>query len=90
MKTATLSIIQERMPAGTSEVSHYHQRAHQFFFVLAGTATLVVNGVTHHLQAQQGLEVPPLTPHQLRNESAADLVFTVTSQPPSHGDRILV
>ncbi|PJJ60420.1 cupin domain-containing protein [Hymenobacter chitinivorans] len=90
VKTAALSIIQERMPAGAREVSHYHERAYQFFFVLAGEATLEINGVPHRLQAQQGLAVPPLVVHQLRNESGQELHFTVTSQPPSHGDRILV
>ncbi|TGE28599.1 cupin domain-containing protein [Hymenobacter metallicola] len=90
VRTPALSIIQERMPVGAAEVMHYHQRAHQFFFVLSGEATLEVHGVIHRLQAHQGLEVPPLSPHQLRNESAHELLFTVTSQPPSHGDRILV
>jgi mannose-6-phosphate isomerase-like protein (cupin superfamily) len=88
--TQALSIIQERMPAGTSEMRHYHERAHQFFFVLSGEATMEINGLTHRLQAHEGIEVPPLVPHQLRNESAQDLLFTVTSAPKSHGDRILI
>jgi mannose-6-phosphate isomerase-like protein (cupin superfamily) len=41
-----------------------------------------------HLQAHEGIEVPPGTPHQLRNESSADLHFLVISQPNSHGDRV--
>jgi len=90
VKTEALSIIQERMPPGTREAWHYHERARQFFFVLAGEATLEVAGVVHRLQAHQGLEVPPLVPHQLRNDSAQDLIFTVTSAPKSHGDRINV
>ncbi|UOQ51658.1 cupin domain-containing protein [Hymenobacter cellulosivorans] len=90
VKTPVLSIIQERMPSGAQEVRHYHERAYQFFFVLAGEATLEINGVAHRLQAQQGLAVPPRAVHQLRNESGQELHFTVTSQPPSHGDRILV
>jgi mannose-6-phosphate isomerase-like protein (cupin superfamily) len=35
-----LSVIQERVPPGRREVRHYHQQAHQFFFVLSGRATL--------------------------------------------------
>jgi len=42
VKTAELSVIHERMPAGTSEAQHFHRRARQFFFVLSGTAVLVV------------------------------------------------
>jgi mannose-6-phosphate isomerase-like protein (cupin superfamily) len=89
VKTEALSIIQERMPPGTSEVRHYHERARQFFFVLAGEATLEAGGITHRLQAHQGLEIPPRLAHQLRNAGAVELIFTVTSAPKSHGDRVI-
>ena len=36
VRTPELSVIQERMPPGTSEVRHRHGRARQFFFVLSG------------------------------------------------------
>ena len=90
VKSDALSIIQERMPPGTSEVNHYHEQARQFFFVLSGEATLEINGEKTVLQAQQGIEVPAGMPHQMRNESTADVVFLVTSSPKSHGDRVEV
>lgn len=90
VKSDALSIIQERMPPGTSEVTHYHRQARQFFFVLSGEATLSINGATATLQAQQGIEVPAGVAHQIRNESAADVIFLVTSVPKSHGDRVEV
>ncbi len=83
-----LSIIQERVPAGGSEVKHYHENAEQFFFVLSGVVTLEVDGVSHNLLAQQGLHVPTGVPHQLSNRSDADCWFIVASTPPSHGDRV--
>jgi mannose-6-phosphate isomerase-like protein (cupin superfamily) len=82
-----LSIIHERMPPGTSEVRHFHHYAHQFFFVLRGTATLEIDGKREILQAQQGLEVPRNCLHQMLNESDHELEFLVISHPPSHGDR---
>src|SRR5438046_570734 len=88
VKSDALSIIQERMPPGTSEVNHYHEKARQFFFVLSGEATLEINSESTVLQAQQGIEVPAGTPHQMRNESTAEVVFIVTSMPKSHGDRV--
>lgn len=90
VRSDALSIIQERMPPGTVEVTHYHVQARQFFFVLAGEATFAIDGETFTLQAQQGIEVPAGVPHQIRNESEADVVFLVTSMPKSHGDRIEV
>lgn len=84
------SVIQERMPPGTAEVRHLHRAAWQFFFVLVGTATLELDGVCHALRAREGLEVPAGVAHQMRNESGTDLEFLVFSQPPSHGDRVVV
>ena len=87
-KSAGLSVIQERVPAGCSEVRHLHKRAEQFFYVLSGVATMEVNEQEHVLCAQQGMHIPANTPHQLKNNGEEDLVILVVSTPPSHGDRI--
>lgn len=83
-----LSVIEESMAPGTSEVRHYHQRAQQFFFVLAGQATMEADGQVIQLSAGQGLRIVPGMPHQLRNASSKPVRFLVISQPPSHGDRV--
>jgi mannose-6-phosphate isomerase-like protein (cupin superfamily) len=90
VKSAELSVIQERMPPGTAEVRHYHNRASQFFYVLSGTATMELNGEEQILQPRQGIEVPPGAPHQMFNRSSEPLEFLVFSQPASHGDRVIV
>ncbi|UFH52871.1 cupin domain-containing protein [Spirosoma sp. KNUC1025] len=90
VKSDSLSIIQERMPSGTAEVKHYHHHARQFFFVLSGEASMEIDGKTVILKPNQGVEIPPLVAHQMRNDSDGELVFTVTSTPKSHGDRIVV
>jgi mannose-6-phosphate isomerase-like protein (cupin superfamily) len=83
-----LSVIQERMPRGTAEVTHYHARSRQFFFVLAGTLTIQIDGQTHVLNREHGLEIPPKVSHRVCNESDADVSFLVISVPPAQGDRI--
>ena len=85
-----LSVIQERMPPGTTEVRHFHRLARQFFFVLQGSASLESAGVEHLLGPHEGLEVPPGTPHQISNSGSTHLVFLVISSPHSHGDRKLI
>jgi hypothetical protein len=35
VKNPQLSVILERMPAGASEVRHFHAKAQQFFFMLS-------------------------------------------------------
>lgn len=88
LKVPGLSVTQERVPPGRYEVRHYHQHAHQFFYVLSGVATLEVDGLVMKVGAQQGCSVPPKVPHRLSNEDAEDLQFLVVSTPLSHGDRV--
>jgi mannose-6-phosphate isomerase-like protein (cupin superfamily) len=87
LRAQNLSVIEERMPPGTCEARHWHARARQFFYVLAGTLTLEVEGETHLLGARTGLELPQGTAHQAFNATNADVEFLVISEPPSHGDR---
>lgn len=82
-----LSVIEESMPPGAAEVRHRHTRARQFFYVLAGEATLELDGCAYRLSPGQGLHVPPGCAHQMRNESDAVVRFLVVSAPKSHGDR---
>ena len=85
-----LSVIRERMPPGAFEARHLHHRARQFFFVLAGTAVLELDGLSHELRSGEGLEVPPGVPHQITNSGTEPVEFLVVSHPHSHGDRSMV
>lgn len=85
--TPNLSVIQERVPSGSAEVRHLHNRAEQFFYVLIGFATLEVAGTIHVLGPNEGFHVPAGVPHTLSNQHEQILEFLVVSTPPSHGDR---
>lgn len=87
VRAQNLSIVEERMPPGSREQRHWHARARQFFYVLEGTLTLEVEGVTHVLPARSGIELPQGTAHQAFNASDADVEFLVISEPPTYGDR---
>jgi mannose-6-phosphate isomerase-like protein (cupin superfamily) len=87
VQTESLSVIEERMPPGSSEVRHLHRRARQFFYVIEGALHIEVEECHHHLRAGDGLEIPPAATHQVRNDGAGEARFLVVSQPPSHGDR---
>ena len=84
-----LSVIQEQMPPGTREARHFHRKSRQFFFVLRGTARIEMNGNQYQLLPQDGLEIPPDTPHQIFNESNENLEFLLVSSPATAGDRVL-
>jgi mannose-6-phosphate isomerase-like protein (cupin superfamily) len=42
------------------------------------------------LNPQEGVEVPPLVPHQMFNKTNVEVEFLVISQPTSKGDRVLI
>lgn len=83
-----ISVIQEHVPAGKSEVTHFHNVARQFFYILEGTAAMQIHEETITLKPGEGIEIPPKMPHQFRNDSEADVSFLVISIPKSHGDRV--
>jgi mannose-6-phosphate isomerase-like protein (cupin superfamily) len=83
-------VLQEYMPPGISEVQHLHRQAYQFFLILAGTATLEINGQYMYLYPFEGAAIPPSVAHQMRNVSDAPLEFLVMSQPNSRDDRVLL
>jgi len=85
--SSNLSVIQEQVPSGSSEVRHLHNRAEQFFYVLHGIATLEIAGSIHELRPNEGFHVPARSPHTLSNKHDSMLEFLVISTPPSHGDR---
>ncbi len=82
-----LSVIEERMPPGSSETRHYHAVSRQFFYVLRGELVVECGSERWEIGERHGLELPPGVVHQVRNEGAVDAEFLVVSQPPSHGDR---
>jgi mannose-6-phosphate isomerase-like protein (cupin superfamily) len=87
VKRTDVSVIQERMPPGSSEIRHLHRQAWQFFFVLRGEATLEVNRKVSVLKIDH--EVLPGVPHQIFNKSEQELEILVISKSPSHGDRVV-
>ena len=90
LKTDSLSVIQEKMPAGTSEQLHYHTNAQQLFYILAGTATFILATDTLTLHKGESIHIEKGTKHCIANHSEMDLDFLVISEPKAHGDRTQV
>ena len=80
-------IIHEKMPPETCEKRHYHSVSRQFFFVLDGVLTMELEGKAHRIVAQQGIEIPPGSKHQARNDTGSPVEFIVISHPTTRGDR---
>jgi mannose-6-phosphate isomerase-like protein (cupin superfamily) len=88
VKNEQLTVIEEQMPSGTAETLHKHMKSRQFFYVLRGSAVMEHGGTVTELLAGVGLEIPPGIPHRIINRSGNAVEFLVTSQPPSHADRV--
>jgi len=88
VKTDSVNIIEERLPAGRGETLHLHKKALQSFYVLKGEATFEADGKTSVVHQGEAFVVQPGTKHRVQNNSKQDLEILVTSQPPSHGDRV--
>jgi mannose-6-phosphate isomerase-like protein (cupin superfamily) len=80
-------VIHEKMPAGTSEKRHFHSVSRQFFFVLDGVLSMELEGKMHNIKALQGLEIPPGSKQQARNDTEFPVEFIVISHPTTRGDR---
>jgi len=87
VKQDSLSVIEEKMPAGTAEERHRHATARQFFYVLSGALTFEMEGLTHVLAAGSGIEVPPGAVHTAANAGPEEARFLLVSVPPARGDR---
>ena len=88
LRSDSLSVIQERMPAGTAEQYHFHERAQQLFYILKGRATFILDNKEQTVREGESLHIPPLIKHCIKNLETEDLHFLVISEPKSHGDRV--
>ena len=82
-----LTVVEEFAPPGNAEIRHMHHQSRQFMYVLSGEITIEVEHDTLVLKAGEGIEIPPQTYHQFRNESQDDARYLVISSPRSVNDR---
>lgn len=88
LKSDSLNVILEKMPAGTSEKLHYHKNAQQLFYILSGSATIFFNGKKIELQANESLHIPIGISHCVENNNPVELSFLLISEPRVQTDRI--
>jgi len=82
-----LSIKQEIIPPNSKEEFHFHKTAQQFFFILKGVATFIVNEEIFEVEEQSGFHIAPNQVHLIENKSNVDLEFLVISNPSTNNDR---
>lgn len=88
LNTVGLSVIQEKMPVGTSESRHFHNRSQQLFYVLSGLASFEIEGQVFTVKPGESIHVLKGMKHCIANRGMEDLAFLVISEPKAHGDRV--
>ncbi|MGE8511107.1 MAG: cupin domain-containing protein [Chryseobacterium culicis] len=86
--TQSLSVKQEKVPAGTSEKLHFHKVAEQFFYILKGEAAFYINEEKFLIGQGESISIEAGSKHFISNESTEEIEFLVISNPPTDHDRI--
>ena len=88
VKTKNLSVIQEIMPPYTKEKRHLHNKSQQFFYILSGTASFIIENDLIQVNKGSGIHIQPKIKHQIQNNQSFELEFLVISEPTTKNDRI--
>jgi mannose-6-phosphate isomerase-like protein (cupin superfamily) len=75
LKNPKLTVIQEEMPPGSSDLLHFHHKAKQLFYILRGEATMEIGDKFVELKPSQSLHIAPGNPHCIRNTGLSALKF---------------
>jgi len=87
LNSENLSIKKEVIPPNSKEQFHFHKIAQQFFFILKGVATFIVEDETFEVDEKAGFNIAPNKVHLIENRSNVDLEFLVISNPATNNDR---
>jgi mannose-6-phosphate isomerase-like protein (cupin superfamily) len=90
LDSENLSIKQETIPPNSKEQLHFHKNAQQFFFILKGEATIILDGKVFEVAENSGFHIAPNKNHLVENKSDIDLEFLVISNPSTNNDRFAV
>jgi mannose-6-phosphate isomerase-like protein (cupin superfamily) len=85
-----MAVIAERMPPDRAEARHYHQRARQLIYLIAGRLSIDLGGTLFELGPGQALQVPPGRRHEVTNPGPDVAEFLIFSAPSTRDDRIEV
>jgi mannose-6-phosphate isomerase-like protein (cupin superfamily) len=69
------------LPPGKSSPTHYHKKTEETYYILAGTASMVVNGEQFSMTPGQTCYLDPGDVHRIENNGGGDLEFLAFCTP---------
>jgi mannose-6-phosphate isomerase-like protein (cupin superfamily) len=70
------------IPPGGSSAGHYHNVAEETYYILRGTARMVIDEASFELAPGQVCLIQPLERHQIFNVGEEELEFIAVCAPP--------
>jgi mannose-6-phosphate isomerase-like protein (cupin superfamily) len=69
------------IPPGKSSAEHYHHVSEESYYILRGTARMVIDGQAFQLTPGQACLIQPLERHQIFNDGDDELEFIAVCAP---------
>ena len=80
--SAEHSLAQIVIPPGKGSLKHYHPEAEESYYILSGSAEMLLDGETATLRPGDNVVIRPPQVHQITNAGPDDLVLLAVCVPP--------
>jgi mannose-6-phosphate isomerase-like protein (cupin superfamily) len=85
------SLAEARVSVGGRTTPHYHPKAEEIYYILAGRGLMRISDETREVGAGDAIAIPPGAVHTIANIGAESLVFLCCCAPGyEHEDTVLV
>jgi mannose-6-phosphate isomerase-like protein (cupin superfamily) len=88
IQSENVIVKEELMPPHTEEQLHFHNETEQFFYILDGKASFLLESEKISLSKNDGIKISAKQIHKIGNETSEDLRFLVMSFPGNSNDRV--
>jgi mannose-6-phosphate isomerase-like protein (cupin superfamily) len=87
---AAQSLAEARVPVGFRTTAHYHPRAEEIYYILAGEGRMQIDDDMRAVGVGDAIAIPPGRVHQITNTGRETLVFLCCCAPAyEHSDTFL-
>ena len=79
-------VAQITLPPGKGAAKHYHPKAEESYYMMSGTAQMILGEEQSVLSSGDAILIPTGVPHKIWNETEQDVVFLAICLPSWDSD----